>query len=77
MDSLIKGLQKNGFTVCFTSNDSFNIMDYNWVRTFANVKKGTGRKVLIKAVTEEEYTICNSQKATLDWFLNNYSTIAK
>ena len=73
MNTLIKNLQSQGFTVWFTANDEFNIMDYNTVRVFANVKKGEGRKVLIKTVFQTEYTICKSQKEALEWFLNNYN----
>lgn len=71
MNSLIKGLQNNGFTIWFTANNEFDIMDYNTIRVFANVKKGEGRKVLIKTVFETDYTICKSQKEALEWFLNN------
>jgi hypothetical protein len=73
MNSLIKGLQNNGFTIWFTANNEFDIMDYNTIRVFANVKKGEGRKVLIKTVFETDYTICKSQKEALEWFLNNYN----
>ena len=73
MLSLIKGLQQNNFTVWFTANNEFDIMDYNTIRVFANVKKGEGRKVLIKTVFETDYTICKSQKEALEWFLNNYN----
>lgn len=73
MNTLIKNLQSQGFTVWFTANNEFNIMDYNTVRVFANVKKGEGRKVLIKTVFETDYTICKSQKEALEWFLNNYN----
>ena len=72
MNTLIKNLQSQGFTVWFTANNEFNIMDYNTVRVFANVKKGTGRKVLIKTSLQDEYTVCNSQKEALQWFLDNY-----
>lgn len=73
MNSLIKGLQNNGFTIWFTANNEFDIMDYNTIRVFANVKKREGRKVLIKTVFETDYTICKSQKEALEWFLNNYN----
>ena len=73
MLSLIKGLQNNGFTIWYTANNEFDIMDYNTIRVFANVKKGEGRKVLIKTVFETDYTICKSQKEALEWFLNNYN----
>lgn len=73
MNSLIKGLQNNGFTIWYTANNEFDIMDYNTIRVFANVKKGEGRKVLIKTVFETDYTICKSQKEALEWFLNNYN----
>lgn len=72
MNTLIKGLQKQGFTVWFTANDEFNIMDYETIRTFANVKKGPGRKVLIKTSLQDEFTTCGSQKEALQWFLSNY-----
>jgi hypothetical protein len=73
MNTLIKNLQSQGFTVWFTANNEFNIMDYNTVRVFANVKKGEGRKVLIKTVFQTEFTTCKSQKEALEWFLNNYN----
>ena len=77
MLSLIKGLQQNNFTVWFTANNEFDIMDYNTIRVFANVKKGNGRSVLIKLINADEYIVCKSQKEALSWFLNNYNTIAK
>lgn len=75
MNTLIKNLQAKGFQIWFTDRDSFDIMDFHITRIFANVKKGAGRKVLIKSSLEDEYTVCNSQKEATQWFLDYYEGI--
>ena len=70
MLTLIKSLQKEGFTVWFVDNDTFYINDYNCIITYATVKKGKGRRVLIQLSTCDSWKECSSQKECLEFFLS-------
>ena len=72
LDTLIKNLLKEGFQIWFTGKDTFDVMDFHYIRVFVNIKKGEGRKVLTKDVNAEEWTTHKSQKDALTWILNNY-----
>ena len=75
MNTLIKEIEKNGLHVAFISNTELNIMCGYWIRTLANVKKGEGRKVLIKKTNDENWTTCGSQKEALNWLNNNINSL--
>ena len=75
MNTLIKEIEKKGLHVAFISNTELNIMCGYWIRTLANVKKGEGRKVLIKKTNDENWTTCGSQKEALNWLNNNINSL--
>ena len=75
MNTLIKEIEKKGLYVAFISNTELNIMCGYWIRTLANVKKGEGRKVLIKKTNDENWIVCRSQKEALTWLDNNINSL--
>ena len=75
MNTLIKEIEKKGLHVAFISNTELNIMCGYWIRTLVNVKKGEGRKVLIKKTNDENWTTCGSQKEALNWLNNNINSL--
>lgn len=71
LDSFQKGALKMKCQIWYTSIDGFDVMDFEYIRVFANVKPGEGRKVLIKKADETEWTVCKSQKEALEWLKEN------
>ena len=74
MNTLIKGLQKNGYTIWFVDNDTFYIMNHTTTIIYATVKKGTGRKVLLNMTywnDSDMWFECKGQKDCLDNFLSS------
>lgn len=71
LDSFQKGALKMGCQIWYTSIDGFDVMDFECIRVFANVKPGEGRKVLIKKADDIEWTVCKSQKEALEWLKEN------
>lgn len=71
LDSFQKGVLKMKCQIWYTSIDGFDVMDFEYIRVFANVKPGEGRKVLIKKADDTEWTVCKSQKEALKWLEEN------
>ena len=71
LDTFQKGCFKMGCQIWYTSKDGFNVMDFEYIRVYANVKPGEGRKVLIKKADDIEWTVCKSQKEAIRWLEEN------
>ena len=71
LDTFQKGALKMGCQIWYTSIDGFDVMDFEYIRVFANVKPGEGRKVLIKKADDIEWTVCKSQKEAIRWLEEN------
>lgn len=71
LNSFVKGTFSMGCQIWYTAADEFNVMDFECIRVFANVRQGEGRKVLIKKADDTEWTVCKSQKEALEWLKEN------
>ena len=71
LNSFQKGALQMGCQIWYISLEEFNVMDFECIRVFANVKSGEGRKVLIKKADDTKWTTCKSQKEALEWLKEN------